>query len=98
MTSRDKSSFNTYYDLTLTKVERDAIDWVGGRYSHGSDLREVLCESNNVEWYDDGDITFELHECQAWEIQLMRDENNGLWDCFSSEFAAKLNEFCERVV
>lgn len=30
------------YYLTLTKKDRDAIDWIGHRYSHGDDLRRVL--------------------------------------------------------
>jgi hypothetical protein len=30
------------YTITLTKDDRRAMDWVGDRYSHGTDLRRVL--------------------------------------------------------
>jgi len=88
------------YKLTLTKAERDAIDWVGGRYPHGDELFRLLtleCKLRpfGSEWTDANDIEFEIPEWVAWEIQELIEE--GL-DCFSDDFRLKLYKFCEKIV
>lgn len=49
-------------------------------------------------WNYANDIEFEIPESVAWYIQEISDDCNGLWDCFSSEFANKLTDFCNRIV
>ena len=62
------------YQLTLSKSERDAIDFVGHRYSHGNDLYdllwggEVTSSPDEVEWADDEKITFHIPEWVAWDM------------------------------
>lgn len=88
------------YTLTLTKSERMAIDWVGHRYRHGNDLREILsCAEwtgpDDCEWDGDYPIQFDILEHEAWMICDIIEE--GL-DCFSLELCAKLHDFAEGVV
>ncbi len=86
----------TMYKLTLTKEERKAVDWIGGRYRHGHDLRTLLlgCVSV-VEWDDDGDATYEIPEYVAWDISEIVGE--GL-DCFGDELRSKLYAFRDDIV
>ena len=50
-------------------------------------------------WSDyPNDITFIVPENIAWSICEMREELDGAWYCFASEFCRKLDEFCDRVV
>ena len=86
------------YHLTLTFSERQAIDWVGYRYSHGDTFYKILveCIPGDVEWSDVVDITFDIPENKAWEMQEL------LWDsqfeCFSEELASKLVQFMGSIV
>lgn len=80
------------YRLTLTKGERDAVDWVGGRYRHGTDLCRLLCgqcnrEPAEADWDDDVEITFVIPEPAAWELNEIIEED-GL-ACFAEELRAK---------
>lgn len=98
------------YTLTLTSGERQAIDWVGYRYSNGDKLYSVLREcitDEDEEKYDTDDynawscredITFVIPEHKAWEICEIRDEDDGLWPCFASELTEKMDAFCDSVV
>lgn len=87
------------YTLTLTANERNAIDWVGGRYPHGDDLRKILWKSNSDEqWDSSGDVTYQIPEHLAWEIGEMGRECNYIWDCFSIPLAKKLDDFCMEIV
>lgn len=92
------------YSLTLTKSERKAIDWVGGRYSHGDDLRRLLyqCEwvvlnldEDGCEWDNSDVIEFRIPENVAWQIAEIIEE--GL-DCFSDDLCEKLYRFQNSIV
>lgn len=88
------------YTLTLTRAERDAFDWVGGRYSTGFDVANVLveCLDNDDEWSQDSDITFKVSEVQAWEIREFAEQEDGAWPCFSKELAEKMQAFIDEIV
>lgn len=86
------------YHLTLTADERKAIDWVGYRYEHGDDFYKLLIQTSmknskgeDVDWDYEGDITFEILEHAAFEIQQL------LWDsqfeCFAEPLVRKLVDF-----
>lgn len=91
---------NEPYTLTLTKGERDAIDWVGNRYSHGDDLYRLLCECHaipdDVEWDDNTDITYvaPMH-IGALIIEAIEDDS---LTCFDTELCRKLYAFRDSVV
>jgi hypothetical protein len=85
--------------LTLTADERDAFDWVGGRYHAGRVAALLLgCLTESDDWAGPDDITFRVPEHVAWEIGELRDDESGSWPCFADGLRAKLNEFCDRVV
>lgn len=83
--------------LTLTKSERDAIDWIGGRYEHGHELSMLLLDSfrtdEDSEWDEPMDITFIVGPKQ-WPayIELLKDCQ---YDCFAGELKAKLSKFIQ---
>jgi hypothetical protein len=92
------------YVLTLTREERQAIDFVGHRYSNGNELFDLLmrCEWDDVEWDEGEDIEFNIPEHVAWEIR-----ENAWWEdgdcefsfpCFAPELAKKLTTFCEFLI
>lgn len=88
------------YTLTLTRDERRAIDWIGGRYGHGFDLGVILTNTlytpDDLEWDEEGDITYHLIESQAWEVSELIDADN--LACFSDEFRSKLYQFQAKIV
>lgn len=90
--------------LTLTKAERAAMDWVGGRYSHGFALCEFLCDCQTNRddeddiWDYDGDVTFTVPEHLAWSIVDIINEDDQSLACFAGPFADKLREFANNVV
>lgn len=91
------------YHLTLTAGERKAIDFVGNRYGHGCDLYRLLwVESEqtpiDADWDDPRDITFAVPENIAWEIYQIGEESCFLWDLFADDLAAKMTDFCQRIV
>lgn len=87
------------YTLTLTLAERKAIDWIGHRYRHGTELYRLLWAQSEQEgeddWDADADITFHVPESVAWTVAEIIDE--GL-DCFASDLVVKLWEFRDRIV
>ncbi len=87
------------HTLTLTMEERQAIDWVGHRYSNGDDLFDLLQECNEEEWDIDSDITFTLPSNTLAEIaQNARDEDGDHqfnFPCFSDELTDKLRAVCK---
>ena len=90
------------YKLALTASERQAIDWVGYRYSHGDDLYKLLCKCdwfpNDRDWDSPKEIEFAVSENIAWQIADIGEESNWFWDCFAEELARKLTDFCMSVV
>jgi hypothetical protein len=87
------------YSLTLTADKRRAFDWVGDRYNSG-EVADLLmdCIPEDREWDDDGQITFQIPEHVAWEIDQLAEEEGYSWACFAPALAAKLNEFCRGIV
>jgi hypothetical protein len=91
----------TPYSITFTFEERKAIDWIGGRYSHGDDLAKLLTcqgwqEPKKDCWGEPVDITFHLTENQAWGIQEIVEQDS--LACFSDELKFKFYTFLEKVV
>lgn len=91
------------YNLTLSAGERQALDWVGGRYPHGHDLYRLLwgaCQpaGNELDWDSSHDIAFRIPEHVAWQIAAMSEECEHRWDCFAPALAAKLEELCGKIV
>lgn len=90
------------YKLTLTLPERQAISWVGNRYSCGNELYRLLwAESANdrpdADWDDHGPITFDVPESVAWQIKENADGEDGFWPCFAHELAHKMQAFCDSI-
>lgn len=88
------------YTLTLTRDERKAIEWIGNRYRHGTELYECLWLGSDDgledgDWDSDKDVTFRVPEAMAWEICEIIEE--GL-TCFGPELRTKLHSFAEKVV
>ncbi|CAK9251252.1 unnamed protein product [Sphagnum jensenii] len=90
------------YSLTLSKSERDAIDWVGFRYNHGDPFYKLLCKCTaspeDADWDDVRDITYDMPEHIAWEIRELFEEDNFEFACFAPEFVSKLMQFVDRIV
>lgn len=87
------------YKLTLTHDERRAIDWIGFRYRHGDELRNILtdCEwPDDVCWDDYCDIEFRIPEVWAWDICNIIDADS--LSCFADGLKTKLYEFQGKVV
>jgi hypothetical protein len=85
--------------LTLTADERRAFDWVGDRYNSGKVAALPMdCVPENREWDDDGDITFQIPEHVAWEIEELAEEEDYTWACFAPALSAKLNDFLRGMV
>lgn len=91
------------YKLILTSVQRQAIDWVGYRYSHGDRLREALgrgiatnLDGGEIEWDEPGAIKFLLPEHVAWEICELIEED-GL-ACFGEDLVRTMLELQRSVV
>lgn len=80
------------YQITLTKAERNAIDWVGHRYSNGDDLFRLLMEGMPITsvWSQQGDITFDLPEHVAWQIKENAEQEEGDgFPCFDDTLTTK---------
>lgn len=78
--------------LTLTLQERNAIDWIGGRYAHGHDLDRLLLhctqEPDDAEWQENVDITYFLDPIQVYTLRDIIEEDN--LACFGPELQTKL--------
>jgi hypothetical protein len=87
------------YDLTLKADERRAFDWVGDRYNSGKVADLLLdCIPDDREWSDDDDITFDIPEHIAWQINELAEAEGYSWPCFAPDLAEKLNELCWNIV
>lgn len=85
------------YKLTLSLSDRKAIDWVGYRYSHGTDLYKQLVECEwDEDWDYDGDITYNVPEPVAWEMSKLIEQDS--LACFGPELCEKLRTFQIRIV
>lgn len=87
------------YNLTLTRDERRAFDWVRDRYNAGR-VADILreCLPDDCEWNQEGDITFIIPEHLAWQIHDFATEENHAWPCFSPHLAGKMVTFCMSIV
>lgn len=88
------------YELTLTAGERKAIDWIGHRGRHGTELYRLLwVEStqtpDDADWDDPRDITFSIPEHVAWTVSEIIWE--GLTN-FGPELVRKLQRLQDRIV
>ena len=87
------------YRLTLTASERKAIDWVGYRYSNGTDLYKLLCGCAwSCDWDDSGDMLIDVPENIAWQISDNAASEDGYWPCFADELADKMQAFIDNIV
>lgn len=86
------------YTLTLSRLERAAIDWVGDRYGHGRGLYALLvgCHDGATDWDDDEDITYLIPEHVAWLIKDICDA--GDLACFAPALRKKLCKCCDSIV
>ena len=87
------------YSLTLTADERQAFDWVGDRYNSGK-VADLLLDlvPEDREWGGDGEITFDIPENVAWQINDLAKEEGYSWSCFAPDLAEKFNELCWSIV
>jgi hypothetical protein len=87
------------YSLTLTADERQAFDSVGDRCNSGK-VADLLtdCMPENQEWSHDGDITFNIPEHVAWQINELAEEEGYSWACFAEDLAGELNDLCWSIV
>jgi hypothetical protein len=90
------------YQLTLTRDERRAFDWVGDRYHAGtiSDLLRMYCTVTDdaFGWDDDVTLTYVVPEWVAWQINDLAELENHAWPCFGEELKAKMVDFCGKIV
>lgn len=93
------------YTLTLTKADRDAIDWVGDRYSGAPAIFKVWQETETNperDWSDDGDFTLVIPEHLAWEIRDAAESDaeggHSTWPCFAPSLKNKLDAFLDSIV
>lgn len=87
------------YTLALTSEDRCAFNWIGDRYNAWQVVSILMDHSpEDREWTDDGDITFDLPEYAAWEIQRLAEGEDFLWPCFDRGLRDKLNGFLDQIV
>lgn len=90
------------YTLTLTKADRDAFDWVGGRYNAHeiAGLLESTWDDEDKGWNEDNqdDMTFNIPEHIAWEIDELAKEEDYTFPCFASDLRHKMEDFCNSIV
>ena len=100
--------------LMLTREERDAIEWIGYRYSHGDDLFDALQNASGCILVDDmesawkaankdeaewdGTYDIDYWMSQATALEVKAIIDGSLLDCFATEFCTKLREFSKQVV
>ena len=87
------------YSLALAADERRAFDWVGDPCNSGKIANLLVgCIPEDRGWGDDGDITFDILEHVAWEINDLGEEEDYSWSCFAPSLAGKLNDLCWSIV
>jgi hypothetical protein len=93
------------YTLTLTKSEREAMEWIGDRYYWGRKLLDILTirgdavmELDTADAWGYCDVTYTVPEHVAWEIRDNLESEDGFMPCAGSELSAKLRQFCDSIV
>jgi hypothetical protein len=89
------------YSLTLTKSERDAFDWVGGRYDSSGDAMARLIRTGtgpDDSWFEPGDVTFNIAEHIAWEMNDLAYAEDYQFTCFSADLHSKMMDFLGKIV
>lgn len=93
------------YEITLTREERKAIDFIGYRYSNGNQLRDLLIEGHEdpeeitpERWDSDEDITFNVSKINALDIRQNAADEEGSFPLFSDELVMKMFEFIEKII
>ncbi len=98
------------YTLELTLTEREAIDWVGHRYAHGDQLRNLLDaalaynpaynEDDHDLWAQPEPLTFTVPEHVAWEIRELLCDREGRFpgECFAPSLTQKIQAFCDAII
>ncbi len=85
--------------LSLSAKERQTITKIGGGYSHGRNLYELIWGScgcsDEDDWYGSTDINFSVPKDVALEIDWIGKEYDYLWPGFSYELKQKLNKLCD---
>lgn len=86
------------YKLTLTSDDREALEWIGGRYDHGQPLIDILLDTEYTgTWWGPESIEFNIPEHKAWEIrELIGDKF--ILDCLSEDLNHKIIKFIEHIV
>jgi len=85
------------YEITLTREERKAMEWVGNRYRHGYGWASIIGEGTE-EWDCDDEITFKIPEHKAWEMKEHYDECNGFLACFDSTLTRKFDYLMDSII
>lgn len=93
-------TLETPYELTLTQVEREAIDWIGHRYTHGDELYQALCKAQwspaDADWGSATPITFQMPEHVAWQVREAIEGDD--CTCLDEPMAAKLWRFSDSII
>ncbi len=97
----------TMYELMLTHEERRAFTMMGYRYAAG-DIMDLLirkCEHNLMDQYEfvpwtdsHQDITFQVPEVVASEIQCLAAEEDYMFPCFADSLREKMQRFCKSII
>lgn len=95
------------HELTLTNGERQAIDWVGYRYTNGDDFRDLLFEADwikegvedpDCDWDCPNDLTFLVPEHVAWTINDLFRQEDYTFPCFADSLSSKLMDWVGEIV
>lgn len=89
------------YKLTLSLSEREAFRFIGDRYATGMGVARLLylyCMFGGDQWEQEGNITFDIPEHIAWQIQDLSEQEEHRWPFLSSELADKMRTLVESIV
>lgn len=91
------------YTLTLTKTDRKAIDHVGNRNWNGHSLYLLLwgdCEQcpNDIDWDEDGLITFTIGQEVAWDIRENWESEGRLIPHFNDVLKGKVQALINEIL
>ena len=86
------------YELTLTKSEIAAFQFVGNRYGNGDDMLDLIVGDTDIDEIEGNEITFKIPEHKAWGIADLAEQDNFCWPCFSPKLSSKMDLFCSSIV